>query len=239
MKLYDVSRAHFYGEAQGDVYVELPPEMAKEGKCAKLMKSMYGTQDAAHIWQADYNNVLENGGFKAGKGSTAVFYHSEEDMQLLVHGDDFLALGDEAAHQNLEKMLKQKYDLRIEGCIGPESQDGTEMTVLGCVVRYNKEDGSVEYEADPRHAELMIREMGLEDAKIVTTPSTGSRDPKNDVAIQERHHARLVSCTRQRRQCRNGQLSNKKNADTLRRRRESFEALMQVFDRTTTCCHQI
>ena len=66
--------------------------MAKEGKCAKLLKSMCGTQDAAHIWQADYANVLESGGFKAGKGSTAFFHHPEEDMKLLVHGDDFLAL---------------------------------------------------------------------------------------------------------------------------------------------------
>eukprot|EP00973_Karenia_brevis_P072591 10083390-Karenia_brevis.AAC.1 len=54
------------------------------------------------------------------------------------------------------------------------------MTVLNRILRYDKEDGSVEYEADPRHAELMIREMGVEGAKNVTTPSTGSRDPKND-----------------------------------------------------------
>ena len=76
------------------------------------------------------------------------------------------------------RTLRQKYDLRVEGCIGPESQDGTEMTVRGRISRYNKEDGSVEHESDPRHAELMIREMGLENAKSVTTPSTGSRDPK-------------------------------------------------------------
>eukprot|EP00973_Karenia_brevis_P074159 10306836-Karenia_brevis.AAC.1 len=64
-------------------------------------------------------------------------------MQLLVHGDDFLALGDEKAHQELEKLLKQKYDLRIKGCIGLETQDGTEMTVLNRILRYDKEDGSV------------------------------------------------------------------------------------------------
>eukprot|EP00973_Karenia_brevis_P069165 9616190-Karenia_brevis.AAC.1 len=61
-------------------------------------------------------------------------------------------------------MLKQKYELRIEGCIGPEAQDDTEMTVLNRILRFNKEDGSVEYEAAPRHAELMIREMQLETA---------------------------------------------------------------------------
>eukprot|EP00973_Karenia_brevis_P094327 12421920-Karenia_brevis.AAC.1 len=64
-------------------------------------------------------------------------------MQLLVHGDDFLALGDEEAHKTLEAMLKQKYELCIEGCIGPEAQDGTQMTVLNRILRFNKEDGSV------------------------------------------------------------------------------------------------
>eukprot|EP00973_Karenia_brevis_P084422 11715629-Karenia_brevis.AAC.1 len=68
---------------------------------------MYGAQDAAHIWQGDYTNVLVGGGSQVGKGSTAVFYHSKLDMQLLVHGDDFSALGDEKAHQELEKLLKQ------------------------------------------------------------------------------------------------------------------------------------
>eukprot|EP00973_Karenia_brevis_P078631 10915032-Karenia_brevis.AAC.1 len=63
LKLYDVSRAHFYGAAQRDVYVELPLEMAKEGQCAELLKSMYGTQDAAHIWQNSYTKVLQDGGF--------------------------------------------------------------------------------------------------------------------------------------------------------------------------------
>ena len=139
----------------------------------------------AHKMQGIYGKpitlmLLKIVDLRRGKGSTAVFYHSEEDMQLLVHGDDLLALGDGAAHQNLEKMLKQKYDLRIEVRIGPESQDGTEMIVLGRILRYNKEDGSVEYEADPRHAEFEIREMGLENATSVTTPSIGSRDPKND-----------------------------------------------------------
>eukprot|EP00973_Karenia_brevis_P019511 2676745-Karenia_brevis.AAC.1 len=62
-------------------------------------------------------------------------------MQLLVHGDDLLALGDEEVHKKLEAMLQQKYDLRIEGCIGPEAQVGTEMTVLNRILRFNKEDG--------------------------------------------------------------------------------------------------
>eukprot|EP00973_Karenia_brevis_P013491 1832173-Karenia_brevis.AAC.1 len=54
------------------------------------------------------------------------------------------------------------------------------MTVLNRILRFDKTDGSVEYKADPRHAELMIREMGLETANSVNTPNQGSRDPNDD-----------------------------------------------------------
>ena len=36
----------------------------------------------------------------------------------------------------------------------------------------------IELEADPRHAEIVIRELGLEQAKPVTTP--GAKPPKED-----------------------------------------------------------
>ena len=50
MKVWDVSRAHIYGIAERKVYTNLPPELAEEGFAALLLKTMYGTQDAAHIW---------------------------------------------------------------------------------------------------------------------------------------------------------------------------------------------
>ena len=43
----DVRRAYFHADAIRDIYIELPPEFAEEGMCGKLMKSMYGTRDAA------------------------------------------------------------------------------------------------------------------------------------------------------------------------------------------------
>ena len=55
LALYDISRAHFYGEA----YVTLPPGDEQEGYCAIFKKTMYGTQDASHVWQEDYSNHLK------------------------------------------------------------------------------------------------------------------------------------------------------------------------------------
>ena len=33
----DIGKAHLYAPVEGEVYVDLPPERAKEGKCAKLL----------------------------------------------------------------------------------------------------------------------------------------------------------------------------------------------------------
>ena len=52
--LFDVSRAHLYGLAQRELYTELPEELAREGFCAKVLRSLYGTQDVSHVWQKDY-----------------------------------------------------------------------------------------------------------------------------------------------------------------------------------------
>ena len=47
LMVQDVKKACFYAPATREVYVELPPERAQPGMCAKLQKSLYGTRDAA------------------------------------------------------------------------------------------------------------------------------------------------------------------------------------------------
>ena len=32
--------------------------------------------------------------------------------------------------------------------------------------------GGLRYEADPRHVELVVQQLGLQDAKVITTPGT-------------------------------------------------------------------
>ena len=61
LRHYDISRAHFQGTAQRLIYIKLPAEDRQkygEDKVGRLIKSMYGTQDASHIWQLDYVNLI-------------------------------------------------------------------------------------------------------------------------------------------------------------------------------------
>ena len=50
----DVRRAYFHAKAKRMVYVQLPPEDAKEGMCGRLNKALYGTRDAAQNWENAY-----------------------------------------------------------------------------------------------------------------------------------------------------------------------------------------
>ena len=77
LRHYDTSRAHVQGTAQRLICVERPSEERQtygEDKIGKLIKRMYGTQDASHIWQLDHVNLIcaESGGFRRGKQCSLV-----------------------------------------------------------------------------------------------------------------------------------------------------------------------
>ena len=85
--------------------------------CGLLQKSMYGTQDAPNIWQSHYSGILIEGGYKRGKSNASVFYHPQHDVRVMVHGDDFLALGDQKHLSELEDLLRKSYELKCLGII--------------------------------------------------------------------------------------------------------------------------
>ena len=56
--------------------------------------------------------------------------------------------------------------------LGPEKRHLQEVRVFNRVLTWTAT--GITYEADPRHAEIIIRELGLETCKPVTTP--GARE---------------------------------------------------------------
>ena len=169
--LIDISRAHFYGQSKRRVYCTLPEGEEQAGKCALLKRTMYGTLDAANIWQETYVEILKEHNIHQCVGWPALFINEEHDLRFLVHGDDFLCLGDEDAIRFLEDCLKTKFEYRIDGLLGPDDKDDSHMHVLNRVVTFDKKTGEVCYEADPRHAQHIVRALGLEGCKPVSTPA--------------------------------------------------------------------
>ena len=172
--IYDISRAHFYATSDREVYVTLPEEWAVKhpGCCARLKKTMYGRQDASNRWQADYSTLLEEHEYKVGVSNKAVFRSEKEDGRCMVHGDDFVVLGDDETQAKFEAMLKTRYDVKRVGLLGEDDHCDSEVVILNRVLRMSRDSKGpvLEYEPDQRHGELIVEQMGLVKSNTASTP---------------------------------------------------------------------
>lgn len=82
--------------------------------CCKLVKSLYGTPDAAINWAAEYTKVFLEIGFAKGASSPCTFYHSRLDMCLAVHGKDFIFTGTQEALEWVGARLRESFNIKSE-----------------------------------------------------------------------------------------------------------------------------
>ncbi len=85
-----------------------------------------------------------------------------------MRGDDFTTTGPKRQLDWFEAKLQEKCECRVEPRLGPGPNDAKEGRVLNRVIRWTHL--GLEYEADPRQSEKLLRECGLEGANAVATP---------------------------------------------------------------------
>ena len=129
------------------------------------------------IWQETLSRHLLDIAFERGIGFPSVFVHKKFDIWTLVHGDDYFSAGDANGLVWLDKQLKGQYEIKTSR-IGHGSHCSTEGQILNRVVRAT--DRGYELEADPRHAELIIEQLGLLSAKGVLTPGIDDSDDTSE-----------------------------------------------------------
>ena len=176
--LIDVSKAHLYAPVEGDVYVELPPERKVEGKCAKLLYTLYGMRKAASGWEREYSKTLEEDGFVAGRANVVTFYHPARDIRIVVHGDDFVIEGEETDLKWVESIMRAKYPLKMRGILGPEDRDAKEVKVLNRTVRWV--GGEITFEADKKHVQKMLEDMSMENCNASVVPGIKEKPVEED-----------------------------------------------------------
>ena len=182
----DVRRAYFYAKIQRDVYVELPKEDKDHGTgmLGKLRLCLYGTRDAAKGWQETLSSHLEGIGFVRGRGHPSVFWHPEKKIKTLVHGDDYVSAGEDSSMNWMEGELSKAYELQSQR-LSADKGGKIEGKVLNRIIRHTP--SGWEIEADPRHAELVVEQLGLVDEKGVNTPGisgTEEEDLEDDVDLE-------------------------------------------------------
>ena len=196
----DVSRAFFEAPIHRKVAVELPKEaLTEEEKAMDLVgmldMSLYGTRDAALNFQKEVGKLMSSLGFRTSKFNPSLFHHPREGIKVLVHGDDFVATGERSKVYRFKDQLAKRFTIKskIVGsnslCVsGPSTASSSgrglrhegsieaeklESRILNRVVRWTPQGW--EYEADQRHAELIVKAMGVEKGKAVATP--GEEEP--------------------------------------------------------------
>ena len=87
----DIKKAHLNGEIQRRLILQLPAEMGY--KKVILLSNFYGTRDAAKSWESCVRVTMVGIGFAAGRSCPCAFFHPERIPRVIVHGDDFVAVG--------------------------------------------------------------------------------------------------------------------------------------------------
>ena len=95
-----------------------------------------------------------NIGFHPGKSAPCIFYNAERGLRAYVYGDDFVILGMPNQLNWCRKRLEEKYEVTVE-VLGPDAEQCREVRVLNRILRWT--DDGIEYEADPRHVEIMLK----------------------------------------------------------------------------------
>jgi hypothetical protein len=159
LMVMDARKAHLHAMAEREVFVDLPPERRRPGFCAKLRRCLYGTRDAPARWEAYLTSELAKMGFTRGQASPCCFHNAKTEVQCVVHGDDFVFVGKGEDLAKIEKQMQAGFLIKLMGRLGGDADDCKELCILNRVLRWMPE--GIRYEADPRHAEILVK--GLTD----------------------------------------------------------------------------
>ena len=185
----DVSRAFFEAPAKRDICVELPEEALEKGETTqdtvgKLMASLYGTRDASANWQEEVARCMVEWGFTVGRFNPCMYHHEKRGIVCLVHGDDFVSVGKSLDLKWMKEKLKARFEIKTT-TVGMNAENGEvkEARILNRIIRVT--DKGWEYEADQRHADLIVQETGAEKQSSLTHPGGEKRMLEEEEATEE------------------------------------------------------
>ena len=113
-------------------------------------------------------------GFTRGKACPCAFYHSKNNIRIVIHGDDINALGHRADLDWLRAELEANFEVKFRARLGPSTTDDKAVRVLNRVITWTP--NGILYEPDQRHADLVVQALDLANAQPVCTPGTRNSD---------------------------------------------------------------
>eukprot|EP00971_Amphidinium_carterae_P351978 6492372-Amphidinium_carterae.1 len=187
LQFIDITRAHPHCLMRRDLWIQLPaedPESKVPGRCAKLLRSLYGTRDAGQNFELLVHETLtEKMGFEPGIWSPCIYKCPERSLMTFVYGDNFVTRGSRTGLEWFLLELRKHMWAKLEGVLGPREDlgDSSELLCLNRIFRWCKQsaDGpeAIEIEGDPRHQEIICHHCNLGAGRAANAVSTpGVRD---------------------------------------------------------------
>lgn len=196
LMIADVSRAFFEAPTKRDLCVELPEEALTAGETTqemvgKLKASLYGTRYASMSWQEEVAKCMAKWGFDICKYNPCLFHHRGKQMLCLVHGDDFACVADSNDLIRLKDQLIKRFEIKTK-LMGLKEEQSREERILNRAIRVTQKGW--EYEADQRHADLIIQETGTSKSSSLSHPGWDKKvieeEEKNE-ELQEKEATRF------------------------------------------------
>ena len=129
----DVSRALFRSYVARKLYVELPEEDKdpNEDMVGRLLRCLYGTRDAAHLWQEYSIDIFVNKlKMAVGASNPCLFSQESTDTIAWEHGDDVVIVGEEETLLGMEEELQKHMILKRRALLGPDPEGDKHITIL-------------------------------------------------------------------------------------------------------------
>ena len=195
LSFVDIKKAYFNGVPRRNVHLAFPKELGvPDHLVAHLKRCVYGTRDAGAIWEECYANALSEVGFVRGTASPCCFEHAERRLKVVVHGDDFTCVGPKAEIIKYEDQLAERFEIKRRGHIGESEGCIQEIRILNRILRLT--EAGLRYEADPRHAEMLVKALDLASSSSVLTPGVKESNDATDydaLRIDERDALDMVN----------------------------------------------
>ena len=180
----DISRAHPHAKMRRDLWIALPdedPRSKEPGVCGKLERCLYGTRDAGQRFEAFTHEVMTGKlEFLNGLWSPCIFKHKRDNVLVFVYGDNFVAKGTREKLRWFHDSLSQHMLVKLEGILGPGEDEQRELLCLNRIFRWvpglSDQLDSIEIEADPLHAEILVAQTGISSGKGVVSPGVPAKD---------------------------------------------------------------
>ena len=100
-------------------------------------------------------------------------------VRVVVHGDDFTMSGEKQKLEAMRGNMQDWYEIKDRGIMGSGVGEIREVTILGRTVRWTVE--GIEYEADAKHRETLMKKAGLEDnSKAAAGPEVKTAEGRED-----------------------------------------------------------